>query len=46
MAHSVEAIGALTEPNRRALYDYVVEQREWRAGGGRGSAGDRVEIVT
>ncbi len=29
MAHSVEAIGALAEPNRRALYDYVVEQREW-----------------
>jgi predicted ArsR family transcriptional regulator len=29
VAHGVEAIGALAEPNRRALYDYVVEQREW-----------------
>ncbi len=25
----VEAIGALAEPNRRALYDYVVDRRDW-----------------
>jgi predicted ArsR family transcriptional regulator len=29
VAQPVEAIGALAEPNRRALYEYVVEQRDW-----------------
>jgi len=27
--HDVEAVGALAEPHRRALYDYVVAQRAW-----------------
>lgn len=26
---ALDSIGALTEPNRRALYDYVVERRDW-----------------
>ena len=26
---ALQSIGALNEPNRRALYDYVVEQRGW-----------------
>jgi predicted ArsR family transcriptional regulator len=27
--HDLEAVGALAEPHRRALYDYVVAQRTW-----------------
>jgi predicted ArsR family transcriptional regulator len=26
---ALDSIGALSEPNRRALYDYVVERRDW-----------------
>jgi predicted ArsR family transcriptional regulator len=26
---ALDSIGALSEPNRRALYDHVVEQRDW-----------------
>src|SRR5262245_18074991 len=28
-SEELEAIGALAEPSRRALYDYVVRRREW-----------------
>ena len=27
--HDLDAVGALAEPHRRALYDYVVAQRTW-----------------
>jgi predicted ArsR family transcriptional regulator len=26
---ALDSVGALSEPNRRALYDYVVERRDW-----------------
>ncbi len=26
---ALDSIGALSEPNRRALYEYIVEQRDW-----------------
>src|SRR4051794_23204350 len=28
-ADALQSISALSEPNRRALYDYVVERRDW-----------------